>query len=461
MTLDQRGQRAADDLLRYADDRAAGFEFDALRRRDRHARVLSAAVALMAVVAVVIATAWLAYRGDAPVATSASTTLATASPTSPAPTPSVVVPEPAPTIGDPTTLPVAPVPDLGTGWEIVVSSRPGDAPLLAIETVVPTPAGYYVSFFEDDATDWYLVPRDGRDQTLIDVDVPASGFVVGGPGVIAWATVGPETRTEAQLWASRDGVTFERAAQDVLVGCTETPGCRGTEIYAAAASPTGRVVALAFDPLVWDPECECFDLNPVALVSDDGFEWTRRPLDLTVVLPEEWQGAADIRKPLVHVGGRWLTYAAHYRNDCMCTDTAFFASSDGIDWHAVDTGDLFTGISLSGMVASDRGVVATTMQDAFWSPDGTTWTHRTVTDREYLDGGLAAYAGGYVASSIPGLDGDFLSAIWYSPDGTTWSRAPLTLGEPAIWNTIVGDGPDLVALGGTQSNLYALWRWTG
>ena len=44
------------------------------------------------------------------------------------------------------------------------------------------------------------------------------------------------------------------------------------------------------------------------------------------------------------------------------------------------------------------------MQAAYWSADGYDWTRTILTDRDYLDG-VAAYDDGYVAVSIPALDG--------------------------------------------------------
>jgi hypothetical protein len=69
------------------------------------------------------------------------------------------------------------------------------------------------------------------------------------------------------------------------------------------------------------------------------------------------------------------------------------------------------------------------MQAAYWSADGYDWTRTILTDREYLEG-VAAYDDGYVAVSIPALDGAHLDTIWYSADGSTWSRMPLRLEEP-------------------------------
>jgi hypothetical protein len=350
------------------------------------------------------------------------------------------------------------VPALGKGWEIVLSTRPGDTPPLDSSVLIPTPAGYYVNFLEKD---WYLMALAGIERTLIDVGVPAHGFVTGGPGVVAWANVGPESSTDAQLWVSSDGIDFERVAKDLLAGCAGVSGCHGTEIYAAAASPGGRVVALAYDPLIGNTECDgCFDLNPVALVSDNGYEWTRQPLDLLSALPAEWQGAADIRSPLVYVDGRWLTYGTHHYDNGYTTDTAFFASDDGLDWQLIDTGDLFEGTYLMGIAANDRGVVAIDRENAYWSADGFDWSHTGVAGGDDAHK-VAAYDGGYVVLSTPRVDGASMDTIWYSADGTAWTPTSLELDEPTWWNSIIGDGPNLVAVGVTRSNVMGIWRWSG
>jgi hypothetical protein len=352
------------------------------------------------------------------------------------------------------------IPALGEGWDIVLSARPGDSPSLHELTVSITDGGYYV---ETVGNDKYLVRRDDDAGTLVDIDVPGSGgFVTAGTGLVAWANVGPESNTEAQLWVSSDGVNFERVADELLAGCAGTSNCRGTEIYAAVGAPSGRVVALAYDPLVWKPECDCFELNPVALVSDNGREWTRVPLDLLSVLPAEWQGAADIRSPIVYVAGRWLTYATHYYNNGYTTDTALFASENGIDWQPIDTGDFFDETYLLDMVANDGGVVALGRDAAYWSADGSEWTRTTLTDRDDALK-VAAYDDGYVAVSAPRVpDGAPIDTIWYSADGTTWSRMSLQLEEATYWNAILGDGPSLVAIGGTtETNLSGIWRWPG
>lgn len=358
-----------------------------------------------------------------------------------------------------TTAPVtaAPpvIPALGEGWEMVVSTSPEDTPLLEPTVVFPTTAGYYVESFDvaSDETHSYLITFEGNEWTRLPFD--ASGYLPGGPGVVAWANLGSDPRTDAQIWVSPNGIDFERVAEGLLVGCESASECRGTKIYSAAASPTGRVVALAYDPLVWNGECDsCFDLNPVALVSQDGYEWTRQPLDLLSVLPAEWQGEAALDSPLVYVDGRWLTYGTHYSNNGYTTDTAFFASKNGIDWQLVDTGGLFDETYLMGVATNDRGVVAITGEAAYWSGDGYDWTRTTLSDRMVAQE-VAGYADGYVV-----LGGSPVDTIWYSADGTTWSRMPLELGEPTYWNTIVGDGPHLVAVGMTGTNQRGIWRWS-
>jgi hypothetical protein len=370
----------------------------------------------------------------------------------------------------PVTVATAVTPALGEAWEIVLSTRPGDPLFLEPDPVFPIDTGYYVRFLnvESSEIDWYLATFDDGERTLVDIDVPGStgggGFVTGGPGVVAWTNVGPESQAEAQLWVSSDGIDFESVAQDLLAGCDGVADCQGTEIYAAAASVAGRFVALAYDPLVWSAECECYELNAVALVSDDGYVWTRHPLNLLNVLPPEWQGAADIRSPLVHVAGRWLTYATHYSNDCMCTDTAFFASENGVDWQAVDTGELFDETYLLGMAANDSGVVAIMSTDAYWSPDGIQWSRTVVTSDAMLQR-IAAYDSGYVAVGSSKVDKGTpavgsIDRIWYSPDGTAWTEIAFESAETTHWNALVGNGPNLLAVGSTENHERGVWRWS-
>lgn len=422
------------------------------------------AVATIVVVAAfaVLTSAWLLGSGEPPVVIQPPVPTTGSVPTT------TSVPETTVPTSDNTTVttPAASalvVPSLGEGWDLVLSARPGDSLLLGGASLSITDAGYYVGTFGNDKYDRYLMRRDGNAGTLVDIDVPGSGgFVTGGPGVVAWANVGPESNTEAQLWVSSDGVNFERVANDLFAGCAGTSNCRGTEILAVAGEPSGQVVALAYDPLVWKPECDCFEGNTVALVSDDGREWTRQPLDLLSVLPAEWQGWADIRNSqLVYVEGRWLTYGTHYYNDGYSTDTAFFASENGIEWQPIDTGGFFDGTYLAGMAANDRGVVAMSPGSAYWSADGSEWTRSTLTDC-CLGFGVAAYHDGYVAvSAAERPDHGYIDTIWYSADGTTWARMSLQLEEATGWNAIVGDGSDLVAIGGTETNLNGIWRWSG
>jgi hypothetical protein len=178
------------------------------------------------------------------------------------------------------------------------------------------------------------------------------------------------------------------------------------------------------------------------------------------VLPPEWQGTAEIRSPLVYVDGRWLTYATHYSIDCMCTETAFFASENGIDWQLVDTGELFDETYLMGMAANDSGVVAITSTDAYWSPDGIQWSRSAMTSNARMLE-IAAYDNGYVAVGTSLWDeGGSIDRIWYSPDGTAWTQSALDLEATTYWNALVGDGPNLLAVGGTQTNLKGIWQWS-
>lgn len=423
--------------------------------RNRPAWALGAAF-LLTVLAVGLVTLLGPGRGPV-VVEQPATTVTQVAPTTQPPVADVPVPAPEspasqpPAATDP-DMPTA-IPVLGEGWELVLSTVPGDPRVLDSTTGFATSVGYYLQFRDKD---WALIPP--RDESmLIDIDVPATGFLTGGPGIVSWANVGPESLTEAQLWVSTDGVDFERVGADLLEGCAGLSNCVGSEIYAVAASPDGRVVALAYDPLVRVPDCECSELNPVALVTEDGTNWTRQPVDLLSVLPASWQGVADIRSPLVYVDGRWLTYATHY-SDMYNTSAAFFASEDGIDWQAVDTGETFNQAYLLGLAANDRGVVAITAGTMYWSADGRTWTGSSLSEGSN-SGHVAAYEDGYVVVTGRYDDGS-VDGTWYSPDGVNWSLVSLGFGEPTYWNVVIGDGPNLIAVGGTPSHMRGVWRWS-
>lgn len=465
------------------DRRHLGLDPPPGSRRKRAAAFAGAAIALIAAVGITA----LVLVNDGPPRSPAATTVSVPSVTAPPPTaPQIVVPPaPAPSASTtppatapattdvvPTTVPTAEarIPALGEGWDLVVSDLPDDPRFLDPGSIYPTQVGYYVFFNDPEQPAWALVDPGVDPATVVDVNVPPGDgrFIDGGPGIVAWTNVGPESRTESQLWVSSDGRAFERVAEDLLAGCAGVASCQGTRIISAATSPDGTIVALAYDPLAVGDDGECCDLNPVSLVSHDGYNWTRTPIDLTTVLPAEWHGAADIENPMVHVAGRWLTYGTQYFNDCMCTRTALFATSDGVAWNRLDSGGLSSNFHLARLAANADGVVALTWDGdlnltVFWSRDGTSWTRSELPgDPSAMDGfAVGAYDDGYVVATGPaGADGPpRLDTIFYSPDGTSWTSMPLLLDQPTAWNEITGDGRSLVAIGIAGFNERGIWHW--
>jgi hypothetical protein len=342
----------------------------------------------------------------------------------------------------------AAIPPLGDGWDVILSTSPGDNPALEPFGLFRTNIGSYVLYFDNEAgsQQYRLMAFEDDQPALGDIETPLTGFTDGGPGVVAWANVGPETDLEAQIWVSSAGIHFEQVAKDLLVGCETEPNCHGAEILVATSSPDGRVVALAYDGLVWDPETGNYDVTEVALVSEDGYQWSRHPIDLVTVLPEEWEGFANIQSPLVYVNGRWLTYATRIVWG-ISADTVILTSTDGVDWEMVETGDLFDGTSELGLAASHAGVITVAHDSIYWSPDGMEWTSVA----SEVSGSPVAYDDGFVVVGA--------STIWYSPDGIDWTSMPFDLDETIHWNQIVGYGPDLMAVGVTEENLRAIWHW--
>ncbi len=356
---------------------------------------------------------------------------------------------PQTTASEPIGAAPLPPPNLGGGWELLFSTGPDDG--VTLDGISVTGGRYYLSLVGGD--DHYAAVLDPASEPNR-LDLPGGvGFVDGGPGVIGWSMDG-------RLWASVDGLGFEQVGEDTLRGCSGVAsGCEGSEIYAVASSPDGTVVALAYDPLVWDTECECYHLNAVALVSSDGFEWTRHPLDLAALLPPAWDGSADIRSPLVHVDGRFVTYGTHYSNDCMCASTTFFASEDGIDWYPVDTGTMFEESYLLGLTVNADGIVAVGGTTIYASPDGLNWTAVQPAGYGYPLG-VAAYDGGFVIVTSRDIDDVAIDTAWYSADGTNWTDTSLDLGVEIRSIGIIADGPDLVAHVAFGSNEWGIWHWS-
>ena len=121
MMLDQRGRDAAEQLRRYAIERARGADFEAVRRVDRRRRIVSAATVVL-VVAVAIVSAALLVRSpftgeeEAPVVTQPTVTTVTPT-TSPAPATTV----PSTTVTD---QELVPAPLLSPeAWERVAGMR--------------------------------------------------------------------------------------------------------------------------------------------------------------------------------------------------------------------------------------------------------------------------------------------------------------------------------------------------
>jgi len=342
----------------------------------------------------------------------------------------------------------AAIPALGDGWDVILSTRPGDNPVLQPYGLFRTDIGSYVLYFDNQTGSWQyrLMAFEDDQPALGDIETPLTGFTDGGPGVVAWANVGPDRDLKSQIWVSSDGIHFEQVAKDLLVGCETEPNCHGTEILVATGSPDGRVVALAYDGLVWDPETGNYETTEVALVSEDGYRWSRHPIDLVTVLPEEWEGFANIQSPLVYVNGRWLTYASRMVWD-VSADTVFLTSTDGVDWEIVEPSDLFDETSELGLAASQKGVITVAHNSIYWSPDGMEWTSVA----SGVSGSPVAYDDGFVVVGA--------TTIWYSPDGIDWTSMPFDLDETIHWNQIIGYGPDLMAVGATEEHLKAIWHW--
>jgi hypothetical protein len=134
-----------------------------------------------------------------------------------------------------------------------------------------------------------------------------------------------------------------------------------------------------------------------------------------------------------------------------------WASADGVAWHGVPTGDLFTGAQLNGLIRTGDGysAVGTRLVDGHWrgsvwrSADGETWRPAASvagSDRAIINDVVFAH-GRYVAVGGELLESgylDFIPRIWISTDAEHWTVSP----SAAVWNRLIGGEFTTVVVGG-------------
>jgi hypothetical protein len=213
----------------------------------------------------------------------------------------------------------------GYDWTFVdekAFDEPGDQSMFSVVVGGPglVAVGWDSSVDEGDGVVW--VSADGYDWTRIDDEAlfggpgwqGLRGVSAGGPGLVAggWDSSGGDS--DAAVWVSADGETWERVpAEEAVFG-----GPNDQKIESVTAGGPG-VVAVG-----WDGSRG--DLHAAVWVSADGYTWTRIPHDATVF------GAPGEQEMFSVVAGGPGVVAVGFAESDGDPQAAVWVSADGQTW---------------------------------------------------------------------------------------------------------------------------------
>ena len=248
------------------------------------------------------------------------------------------------------------------------------------------------------------------------------GVARGDAGVVAVGYDDSGGELDAAVWVSPDGATWTRIPHD-----EEIFGGAGSQVMWAVAAGGPGLVAVGSDDSGGDQDAAVW-------TSSDGASWTRVAHDEIALGGPSWQEMYAV----VGTGGGLVAVGAS--DVAGGADAAVWTSTDGLTWTRVPLNlSALGGLSdqvMTGVVATDGGLVAVGVdwsggdQDAaVWtSRDERTWT-RSEHDETVLGGddnqGMSAVVATdteFVAVGSDGSANDADAAVWTSPDGATWTR---------------------------------------
>jgi len=295
--------------------------------------------------------------------------------------------------------------------------------------------------------------------------------VAGGPGLVAVGGDESGDDFDAAVWASVDGLTWERVAHDESIfGGPD----RQTMFGLAVVEGLGLVAwGEDFD----EPLTKGIWVSPPVA----GLEWARVSSDEPyqvcfgcAVLGDLLVRADDTPGMAVVAGGPGLV-AVGTDEAGGGQDAAVWTSSDGLTWQQVPHDEAVFGgdgnQEMCDVVAGGPGLIAVGTDRggdgdaAVWaSADGLIWER--VSDQESALGGPGDQRMGAVVAGGPGLvavgqentTSDSNAVVWISVDGLTWERVPdpeSVFGDPDSTYqdmvAVVAGGPGLVAVGSDRS----------
>ena len=272
----------------------------------------------------------------------------------------------------------------------------------------------------------------------------ARSVVAGHVGLVAVGLESIGGDSDAAVWTSADGHTWNRHRRDVFAD-------PGDQFMSAIAWSGDLYVAVGADS-------SGGDLDAAVWTSPDGLVWER-------TFHDGLGGSGDQEMRAVVAGESGFIAAG---SDGSKSGPAVWHSDDGQMWQRIESGlreqtgshtILDLAISQSGLVAVGFERSGSDADSAVWiSSDGLHWT-RVVHDEEILGGesdqimrAIAITGSGFVAVGEDASRGDLDAALWTSEDGETWMRVAHDAavlggdGYQSAWAVVVGDR-FLLALG--------------
>jgi len=227
----------------------------------------------------------------------------------------------------------------------------------------------------------------------------------GGPGLVGVGFAGIGTESDAAVWVSTDGRSWDRVESEVLGG-------EFAQEMNAIAVDNGTLVAGGWDGGFW-----------AMWTSPDGLIWER---DDPEVFSEDYLLVNDVLPSgpgFIAVGEAGAGYGE--------TSAAVWTSEDGSAWSRVPHDEYIFGgpnqQTMTGIVSGDSSLTAVGWDiDGFgivWtSPDGVTWSRVADTGGNGLGGGLLSVAVSDGRLFTIGWSGeDSMDTLWASDDGAAWT----------------------------------------
>lgn len=170
--------------------------------------------------------------------------------------------------------------------------------------------------------------------------------------------------------------------------------------------------------------------RPVIYQSTDLIHWNRCQVPGT----REGEGQA-----VVWTGSQYIMVASHYDYNADVSSSTFYQSADGVNWVLLNPAGAPAAFIENLIWAGDKLIAFNYSTKAYTSPDGVTWTARTLGSK-VISAGVAT--GGTAVLAVG-------NAIAASTNGTTWTQR--ASGTTVTLNDVVKATGGFIAIGGDHT----------